>query len=264
MAAPVTLRCTACGYENESQRVYCHNCGTKLDRRLLPRELQSGPDNAKVEQHIKKITDPRRGLMKKRVTNVLKSLGIGAGLGLLLTVFRLPEDSPEVLTADQAANAPFIYDDLQNATNQGQSRRFVYTQQQCNGYLQSYRPRETVVPWVRFERTFVIFEEGAVEVTAQMSAFTYPINFSSRHQVTLRDGRIDNKVIGGRIGRLSIPGPLMSLCVPAFEPLWKLIDRDRKNVAKLQAITFRQTVIKAADGNERREGVVEMVTKSGP
>ena len=26
------LTCGQCGYENEPERVYCHNCGTKLDR----------------------------------------------------------------------------------------------------------------------------------------------------------------------------------------------------------------------------------------
>jgi len=71
-------------------------------------------------------------------------------------------------------------------------------------------------------------------------------------------------VLGGRIGRLSIPGPVMRLAEPAFAPLWKVIERDRNSVAKLQSISFRLTVI-AAEGNnpERRESAVEMVTKAG-
>lgn len=266
MAAPVSLRCTACGYENEAQRVYCHNCGTKLDRRLLPREMQTGPDNAKVEQHIKKITDPRRGILKARVTNTLKSVGIAAGLALLLTIFRMPDDMPARISDDDAATAPLISDEVQTATNQNVTKRLAYTQAQANAYLQSaYRSRETGIPFLRFDRTMVIFEEGAVEVAVQLNLTSYvPTSFSTRNQVVLRDGRIDNKVIGGRIGRLSIPGPVMSLLSPAFGPLWKLIDQDRKGVARLQSITFRQTIIPGeGDKPERREGAVEMITK-GP
>lgn len=249
MAAPVTLRCSACGYENESQRVYCHNCGSKLDRRLLPPELQKGPDNAKVEQHIKKITDPRRGILKHRIKGVLKCVGSAALIGFLATILRVPDSTPEKMTEDAMADAPFIYDVVQAATGQPQTRRFPYTQTQANGYLQrTYRPRDSGVPLLRFERTFVVFEEGTVEVTAEMSIFGLPLQASARNRVVLRDGRIDNKVVGGRIGRWSVPGPVMSLAAPAFGPLWTLVDKERKVVAQLQSITFR-------------DGVVELVTK---
>ncbi|MBS0658748.1 MAG: zinc ribbon domain-containing protein [Verrucomicrobia bacterium] len=266
MAAPVTLRCTACGYENESQRVYCHNCGTKLDRRLLPRELLQGPDNAKVEQHIKKMIDPRRGIVRARTIATLKSLGVAFGLALVLTIFRVPDAYPERLSNDDAAAAPFIYDDLQAAMNQGSSRRFAYTQAQVNAYLQTaYRSRDTVVPLLKFDRVVVLFEEGSVEVAAQFEiASLLPVSLSSRQRVVLRDGRIDNQVIGGRIGRLSIPGPVMKLAELAWGPLWKLLERDRKNVAKLQSINFRQTIVPAEGTNpERREAAVEMITKAG-
>ena len=34
----VKLTCGQCGYANEPERVYCHNCGSKLDRSVLPKE----------------------------------------------------------------------------------------------------------------------------------------------------------------------------------------------------------------------------------
>ena len=33
-----TLTCAECGFVNEAERVYCHNCGKKLDRSLIPKE----------------------------------------------------------------------------------------------------------------------------------------------------------------------------------------------------------------------------------
>ena len=30
-----TLTCKECQHVNEEARIYCHNCGTKLDRSLL-------------------------------------------------------------------------------------------------------------------------------------------------------------------------------------------------------------------------------------
>ena len=61
---PVNLTCEQCGHENEAERVYCHNCGGKLDRSLLPKEDPKTSTQAAVEaarKHVAKMTNPGSG-----------------------------------------------------------------------------------------------------------------------------------------------------------------------------------------------------------
>src|SRR4030095_10369252 len=61
MSKPGTtkLTCAQCGYENEPERVYCHNCGTKLERSILPKETVSQQGNrAAARRRSKRMTTP--------------------------------------------------------------------------------------------------------------------------------------------------------------------------------------------------------------
>ena len=51
-----TLTCKQCNYENEAERIYCHNCGAKLDRSVVPQEkkMEESPD--KQRKRVKKLT----------------------------------------------------------------------------------------------------------------------------------------------------------------------------------------------------------------
>ncbi len=245
-AKEITLRCTPCGYENEPQRVYCHNCGTKLDRRLLPPEMTDAPDNSKVERHIRRITDPRRGILKRRIINVGKSLFVGAIIGFLITIFRPPSSEPAPQDDNGLAAAPFIYDDVQGALGQAAPKRLVYTEAQANGYLQgAYRARDitSYVPTLRYERTYVAFDEGFVDVTAHLSLVTWPIHFGGQYIIQIKGEQIQSRCIAGRMGRLTIPGPVMQLLNYGMDPLWTLLERDRKSIARLQSVTFRKGVV---------------------
>ena len=52
-----TLTCSQCGFANETERVYCHNCGAKLDRSLLPKATETSKDSvAKVRKRVQKMT----------------------------------------------------------------------------------------------------------------------------------------------------------------------------------------------------------------
>ncbi len=246
MAETVTLRCTACGYENEPQRVYCHNCSTKLDRRLLPPEMLERQDSAEIERHVKKITDPRRGIFKRRVVNTCKSILFGAVIGLLACIFRGPETEPAPIPIDVRVGAPFIYDDLQSAMGQPTAKRFAYTQAQANGYLENaYRARDIDFYYIplRYERTFVEFDEGSVDVTGQITCLWLPIRVGGRYAVTLRDKKIEARPLAGHFGRLNIPGPLWKYAGICLQPLWNLIDKDKRAVQQLNAITFRKGVV---------------------
>ena len=48
-----TLTCKACGYsKNELERVYCHECGEKLDRSHLPKKKDTSQEELRrIQKH---------------------------------------------------------------------------------------------------------------------------------------------------------------------------------------------------------------------
>ena len=242
----VSLRCHNCGYDNEHQRVYCHNCGTKLDRSSLPKELTAKKTTAKIEQHIRKLTNPRRGRFGLVLRTMAKSLGTALLLAFLIVIFLHPVDEPAPLNIKDLAASPYIYDDLTAAAGLPVARRLSYSETGANGYLQAaYRSRDVevfLIPF-RFERAYTKFNEGNVQITAQMSLFGLQFFTGGTYALSLRSGKLERQCLGGHMGRLQIPGALMQFLDAGLEPLWKLLDRDKRVIMQLQSVTFRQGVV---------------------
>ena len=242
----VSLRCHNCGYDNEHQRVYCHNCGTKLDRSALPSELTAKKTTAKVEQHIRKMTNPRRGKFSAVLKAIAKSVGTAMILAFLVVIFLPPVDEPAPLNIGDLAASPSIYDDLTVAVGQPVARRLAYSEAGANGYLQAaYRSRDVEIVLIpfRFERAYTKFNDGSVQITAQMSLFGLQFYAGGTYALNLRSGKLERECLGGHMGRLQIPGVLMQFLDIGLDPLWKLLDRDKRVIQQLQSVTFRNGVV---------------------
>src|SRR5688572_23730856 len=95
MANETTLPCAACGHQNEPERVYCHNCGQKLDRSLLPKG-QDVPveSDARRRKRVQKMMHPRRpiGAYIKTLASVLIFAALVAATYLY---FQQPDGVPD-------------------------------------------------------------------------------------------------------------------------------------------------------------------------
>jgi hypothetical protein len=242
----VILRCHNCGYENEHQRVYCHSCGTKLDRSALPSELTARKSTSKVEQHIRKMTNPRRGKVLGEFKALGKSLLAAVILAFLIVIFLPPADAPPFAGAIELTNAPTIYDDLTNASSQPPARRMAYSEAGANAYLQSaYRSRDLDFYYIpfRYERAYTRFNDGYVDITGQVSLFGLSLYAGGTYTINLKSGKLDRVCLGGHLGRLQIPGSVMQFVDGALGPLWKVLDRDRRIIQQMQSITFRKGAV---------------------
>jgi hypothetical protein len=94
MAAPnQTLTCGPCGYANEPERVYCHNCGTKLDRSLLPKEDGRKQESVeKTRRRVRKMTNPGQDSPVVREVKAFFKTIIWAAVVAALILFALPPD----------------------------------------------------------------------------------------------------------------------------------------------------------------------------
>lgn len=246
--ATTTLVCKQCNFENEPERVYCHNCGAKLDRSLLPPEATKRTDPVLVQERVRKMVSPRRGGGLRWLRSLFLSLLIAAVLGLVVVMLRPPDDIPEI-SKDAAMTAPTITDDMEGLVAQPSAGRLVYYEEQVNAFLQSTirgKPNTSsgVTP-LKFERAYVHFEEGVVRVTYVQSIFGLPLYATTADTVSIQNGQIVAQPVAGSLGRVKIPAKIMPVLGNLFAPLWKVLDRDKNLVARMESIAFHKSQGKA-------------------
>ena len=170
--ATTMLVCKQCNFENEPERVYCHNCGAKLDRSLLPPEATKREDPVVVQERVRKMVSPRRGLGLRWIKHFIGSVALAALLALLVVMI-LPPDGVSTLNKDAVLDAPTITDDMEAQEQVPGPHRLTYTEDQVNAFLQSaIRGKEDAASVIalKFERLFVHLNEGSCAITAEHSS----------------------------------------------------------------------------------------------
>ncbi len=248
--ATTTLVCKQCNFENEPERVYCHNCGAKLDRSLLPPEASKREDPAFVQERVRRMVKPRNVTLLYNLKNLLASLGLAVLFAVLVVIVKPPNDTPK-LSQEAVMDAPAIVDDMDGELQQPVAHRLVYTEDQVNAFLQSSlragkaEKAGTVV--TKFERAFVKFEDGIVHATTANSLFGLPIYATTTRTLSVRNGVITSQPLGGKLGRLSIPAKAVPAFETIFRPLRTVLDRPLKMLTQMQSVTVHK-------------GGVEMIT----
>ncbi len=239
--ATATLLCKQCNFENEPERVYCHNCGAKLDRSLLPPEASRREDPVVMQERVRKLVSPRRGTGTRQIKNFVLSVAIAAVVAAVVVILKPPANLPEI-SKEAMLSAPTITDDIEALVGRpGQTLH--YKEDDVNAFLQySVRGKETSSYGVsmKFERAFVHFHEGRVSITSEQSIFGLPLYAATVRTVQIENGALVTHPLGGSLGSLRIPGAAMPYCEGVFGPFWKVMDHNRAILAKLQTITFHE------------------------
>ena len=250
--ATTMLVCKQCNFENEAERVYCHNCGAKLDRSLLPPEATRREDPVVVQERVRKMVSPRRGMGLRGFKHFLVSLLASVLLAAAVVIARMPEGVPK-LDREAALEAPAITDDMEAQQQLPTPHRLSYTEDQVNAFLlASIKGKADSAGGfgATFERVFVHFNEGSCTITAQYSLFGYPLYATTIQVVRAGNVALMAETLGGGLGRLQLPGKMMKPVDAIFAPVWKVLEHDRKLLSQMQSITFHKAS-------------VEMVTRPG-
>ena len=257
--ATTTLVCKQCNFENEPERVYCHNCGAKLDRSLLPPEATKRADPVVVQERVRRLVSPRRGSGTRWFRNLLLSSAVAAFLALLLVMAKPPDDIPEI-SKDAETTAPEITSDMEGLVAQPQAGRVVYSEDQVNAFLQSTikaKPAgSTGFTPLKFERAFVRFDEGAIRITYVQSVFGFPLYATTVDTVTIANGQAVGVPVAGGFGRVKIASKLMPYLGGLFSPLWKVLERDKALIAKMDSVAFHKKT-------PERPATVELTNRTG-
>ena len=237
------LICPECRRENEAERIYCHDCGARLDRTSLAKIAPKGEDAKETQRRLRTMLDPQRAKMRLMFFKISK-LVLGAFAAAAVIQMITPPDS----LPDRPKSGEFppqINLDIENAAMNQNSPPLQYTEAQVNAYLGSAlkSKQAALSKLLQFERAFVSFDESVCRVTVQRSLFGFSAFTTTSSKVTLENGNLKASNNGGKIGRLRIHPLLMKFADPLFGDLWTALDRERKAVAKMNAIEFHPQAV---------------------
>ena len=238
----ITLICPECRRENEAERIYCHDCGARLDRSALAKAQPKGEDAKDTQRRLKNMLDPGRAKMRLMFFKVSKVVLGALALAAFVQMILPPDVPPRAKTGEFP---PQINLDLENAAMNHGTAPLQYTEAQVNAYLGSAlkSKQAALSKLLQFERGIVTFDETVCRVTAERSLFGVSVFTTTSAKVTLQNGTLKASNIGGSIGRLPVHPFLMKYADPLFADLWAALDRERKAVAKMDAIAFHPQLV---------------------
>ena len=243
-----TLPCEQCGYNNEPERVYCHNCGSKLDRSLLPKAAEKPQEDAqKAKKRIERMTNPRSNVIGREFKALVKVAFFSALIAALFLASQKPDDMPELKKGEMMR---LVSSDMMEALGSPTPARVSFTDNDINGYLKQplNKPKDTVVPGVQVVHAYVKCLPGVLRIYSEQSAFGFPIYSRIDFKLEVKDGKFMANVVGGAFGKLSIDPQLMQYADYAFGTLWDSLQRERKQMDKMLSISVG-------------EGHIDLVTK---
>jgi hypothetical protein len=238
----IKLVCPECQRQNEPERIYCHDCGARLDRSALAKVAPKGEDVKETHRRLRSMFDPGRLKMRLMFFKISKLILGACGLAVLIQML-VPPEVPERVKSIELQQ---INLDLEHASTSRGAAPLQYTEAQVNAYLVNVlkSKQAALSKLLQFERALVNFDEGACRITAERSLLGFSVFHSISYNVTLQNGTLTASSNGGSIGRMPIHPMVMKFGDILFTDLWTALDREKKSVTKMGAIEFHpKTVI---------------------
>jgi hypothetical protein len=233
----IKLVCPECQRQNEPERIYCHDCGARLDRSALAKVAPKGEDPKQTQRRLRSMLDPGRLKMRLMFFKISKLILGACALAVLIEMLLPPIDLPERVKNVELQQ---INLDLENATTSHSAAPLQYTEAQVNTYLVNVAKSKQAAlsKLLQFERALVNFDEGVCRITAERSLLGFSVFHAISYNVTLQNGTLTASNNGGSIGRMPIHPMIMKFGDILFTDLWTALDREKKSVSKMGAIEF--------------------------
>jgi len=236
------LLCPECRRENEAERIYCHECGARLDRSALAKEQAKVEDPKATQRRLRAMLDPKRAQMRRRFFQASKLL-LGAFLTAAIVQMIRPPDLPA--RPEKSEMPQQINLDLEEAAQNSRAAPLRYTGEQVNAYLGYVLKRKPAMlgGYLQLDGATMQFDEGYCSVTVRRSLFGYPFFCGASVSASLENGTITVRPRGGSVGRMPVHPALMEYSGAMFADLRAGLARERKSIEKLGAIEFHPDLI---------------------
>ena len=247
-----TLPCKECGFVNEPERVYCHQCGAKLDRSILPKEDQlrrEPPERAR--KRIMRMTNPAENVIKTIVVTLIKTLVLAALAAMLIVAAMPPDDAPK---GKPELSSRLVSSEISQLVGSPQPRQLLFTQGELNSFLGSGKvKKESSLPGVTYVRTYVNLEPGIGRVSIERAVCGWPIHIGAIYRTEANQGVFFAENVGGNFGKLPIHPLLMKYASPVlFGDLAASLKPELDSLRKAPYLRIdKQQVILATSGVRR-------------
>jgi hypothetical protein len=237
------VTCTECRHENEAERIYCHNCGERLDRSAVlaqKKNQEPGDERRRLQKMMEGPSKARQNFF------AVSKLALAAAVLAALVEMALPPDVP----APTKITPPQIDLDLENAASKAVG--LEYSQEQVNAYL-AYRlaGKKTALnePLLTFVRATASFGDGTCTIAMERSLFGYSLFTRASYRVETSGGKVEATNVGGWIGRFPIHPTIMHFGQIILADLWKALQRETKLLGKMGAVNFHDAGVTIAAPN---------------
>lgn len=241
-----TLTCKECGHVNESQRIYCHNCGVKLDRSILPPEESLEATQEEVRKRVTAIVNPRSGFWANGWSSAFQTFLSAVVAASLVQICRPPDNVPPMPKKGEIIERPMIPMLLNRAMTEPTPQRITIQEGIANNYLlASLKPVSTGVidNELKFQRVFVGFKPGACQITTEQSLFDFSIFARVVYRLQIANNKVNAVCIGGSLGRMPVHPLIMQYADYVFQNVWTALDREHKLIDQMSAIELKEKEI---------------------
>jgi hypothetical protein len=229
------LTCSQCGYENEPERVYCHNCGTKLDRSVLPKETVTQQESLEhARRRIKKLTNP--GTAKATIKQLLNTLIYAALVAAVYLLITPPERVPN---RESEAGANVIGSDIDAALESPAAATVRFSEADLSQHLRSRVKDGGGVPGLKLKRAYSLLGEGTITLGVEQTIFGYPLHSQLEYRIKNEAGRVTAEKSGMHVGRLGLH-PAIPGTESSFKKIWDGLKRERALYERAQSIMIGQ------------------------
>lgn len=257
------LQCASCGHQNEPERVYCHNCGQKLDRSLLPKSIEASKESPEaVRRRVKKMMDVKgRGAFKQNVKTFFTVIAFSAVIAAGYLYFQTPDGVPPKKSDFIPNNMPG--DLWQRLVESPQAMVHEFQEEEINYFLrQSLKPADSSIPMVKFERAFVRVNEQTITVTVERSVYDM-VNVYNSTEYAPRNGAdgVTFEPVGVYFGKLGLDPRIPSAAGLGLGGLQDALKKELAHFNRLKSVTPK-VVSGEVDGAQVRKGFVKLETKT--
>jgi hypothetical protein len=243
-ATPVQLTCPECRRDNEAERIYCHDCGARLDRSALAGRATGKKETAEELHKRMRGMFSQRGVKARLLFFKIAKVTLLAGIVAAVVVILIPPDVPPAVKSDEFP--PQINLSLETVTESRQPQSVQFSEEGVNAYLASALKRKKEKlnhPLIDFERAMVAFTEGNCHVTIERSIFGYSIFSSGDYAVQIAGGKVTASPRSGAIGRMPIHPSVMPYAGFLFSDAVAAMDREHRLLNKAGSIQLREKEI---------------------
>lgn len=243
MADNTTIKCNDCGHDNEAERVYCHNCGSKLDRSLLPKpeEKKHFETPEQTRRRVGNMMNPKGNWVKRDVKALFKTLIFAALVAALVLVFWPPE-RPDLGKIEPDYTLRSQWED--QMLTKAQSTVVEYKQEDMNRFLKTLKGGEGAIPGVKFKSACVRINDQAITLFVERDAWGFATLWSSvDYKPVVKDGKLLFEVKGVHFGRLGVHPSATFAHGWGAEAVLKSLQKDFGKTERVQSIQLRNGVV---------------------